>query len=117
MAEITVSAPLLRRYKDNLNAFVGGLKDWCNQARDHLHLHNQPQSVRQAHFELFARTRFSQVITMRQDHERVRSSFMTVKNPWVFYALACVIVSYLLYTIIRRRKGERPGLVDREPEL
>lgn len=29
IAEITISAPLLRRYKDNLNAFVGGLKEWC----------------------------------------------------------------------------------------
>jgi uncharacterized protein (DUF58 family) len=31
IAEITVSAPLLKRYKDNLNAYVGGLKDWCTQ--------------------------------------------------------------------------------------
>ncbi len=31
IAEITVSAPLLKRYKDNLNAFVGGLKQWCTQ--------------------------------------------------------------------------------------
>jgi uncharacterized protein (DUF58 family) len=31
VAEITVSAPLLRRYKDNLNAFVGGLKEWCTR--------------------------------------------------------------------------------------
>lgn len=31
LAEITVSAPLLKRYKDNLNAFVGGLKDWCTK--------------------------------------------------------------------------------------
>src|SRR5262249_53930783 len=31
IAEITISAPLLKRYKDNLNAFVGGLKDWCTQ--------------------------------------------------------------------------------------
>jgi uncharacterized protein (DUF58 family) len=30
-AEITVSAPLLRRYKANLNAFVGGLKEWCTR--------------------------------------------------------------------------------------
>jgi len=30
-AEITVSAPLLKRYKENLNAFVGGLKDWCTK--------------------------------------------------------------------------------------
>jgi uncharacterized protein (DUF58 family) len=31
VAEITMSAPLLKRYKDNLNAFVGGLKEWCNR--------------------------------------------------------------------------------------
>ena len=30
-AEITISAPLLRRYKATLNAFVGGLKQWCTQ--------------------------------------------------------------------------------------
>jgi uncharacterized protein (DUF58 family) len=30
-AEITISAPLLKRYKDNLNGFVGGLKEWCTQ--------------------------------------------------------------------------------------
>jgi uncharacterized protein (DUF58 family) len=30
-AEITISAPLLKRYKENLNAFVGGLKEWCTQ--------------------------------------------------------------------------------------
>lgn len=28
-AEITMSAPLLKRYKDTLNAFVGGIKEWC----------------------------------------------------------------------------------------
>ena len=31
IAEITISAPLLKRYKDNLNAFVGGLKEWCTK--------------------------------------------------------------------------------------
>jgi uncharacterized protein (DUF58 family) len=31
IAEITVSAPLLRRYKETLNAFVGGLKEWCTK--------------------------------------------------------------------------------------
>jgi uncharacterized protein (DUF58 family) len=31
IAEITISAPLLKRYKDKLNAFVGGLKEWCTQ--------------------------------------------------------------------------------------
>lgn len=30
-AEITISAPLLRRYKQNLNGFVGGLKEWCTK--------------------------------------------------------------------------------------
>ena len=30
-AEISVSAPLVKRYKDNLNAFVGGLKEWCTR--------------------------------------------------------------------------------------
>lgn len=30
-AEITISAPLLKRYKDNLNAFVGGLREWCTK--------------------------------------------------------------------------------------
>src|SRR4051794_23106842 len=29
VAEITISAPLLKRYKDHLNAFVGSLKEWC----------------------------------------------------------------------------------------
>jgi uncharacterized protein (DUF58 family) len=31
VAEITISAPLLKRYKDNLKAFVGGLKEWCTK--------------------------------------------------------------------------------------
>ena len=31
VTEITMSAPLLKRYKDNLNSFVGGLKDWCTK--------------------------------------------------------------------------------------
>lgn len=31
VAEISVSAPLLKRYKQNLNAFVGGLKEWCTK--------------------------------------------------------------------------------------
>jgi hypothetical protein len=29
VAEISMSAPLLQRYKATLNNFVGGLKDWC----------------------------------------------------------------------------------------
>ena len=30
-SEITVSAPLLKRYKENLRGFVGGLKEWCTR--------------------------------------------------------------------------------------
>ena len=30
-AEISVSAPLLKRYKETLNGFVGGLKEWCTK--------------------------------------------------------------------------------------
>jgi hypothetical protein len=26
-----MSAPLLKRYKDNLDTFVGGLKEWCTK--------------------------------------------------------------------------------------
>jgi uncharacterized protein (DUF58 family) len=31
IADITVSAPLLKRYKQNLEAFCGGLRDWCTK--------------------------------------------------------------------------------------
>jgi uncharacterized protein (DUF58 family) len=30
-AEITISAPLLERYKATLNSFVGGMKEWCTK--------------------------------------------------------------------------------------
>jgi hypothetical protein len=40
-----------------------------------------------------------------------------VKDPWIFFGVAGVIVAYLLYMMIRKRKGERPGYRDREPEL
>ncbi|RUL81245.1 DUF58 domain-containing protein [Tautonia sociabilis] len=30
-AEITVSAPLLKRYKETLDAYVGGFRDWCTR--------------------------------------------------------------------------------------
>jgi uncharacterized protein (DUF58 family) len=31
VAEITISAPLLKRYKETLNAFVGGVKEFCSR--------------------------------------------------------------------------------------
>ena len=40
-----------------------------------------------------------------------------VTNPWIFFGVAGALVAYLLYMMIRRRKGERPGSHDREPLL
>jgi hypothetical protein len=42
---------------------------------------------------------------------------MTVTNPYYFFGVAIPIVVYLLYIMIRKRKGERPGSAAREPEL
>lgn len=41
----------------------------------------------------------------------------TIHSPWLFFGLAFAVVGYLLYMMIRKRRGERPGFVDREPEL
>ena len=39
-------------------------------------------------------------------------------NDWrVFLGISALLVAYLLYTMIRKRKGERPGEGDREPIL
>jgi len=40
-----------------------------------------------------------------------------ITEPATFWAAAGLVVGYLLYMMIRRRRGERPGHVDREPEL
>lgn len=40
-----------------------------------------------------------------------------IHNPLIFWLAAGLVVGYLLYMMIRRRKGERPGHIDREPEL
>jgi hypothetical protein len=42
---------------------------------------------------------------------------MIVKDPWVFFGVAGALVAYVLYMMIRRRKGERAGMPEREPEL
>ena len=42
---------------------------------------------------------------------------MTIKNLYIFAGIAALLVSYILYTMIRSRKGERPGSRDRENEL
>lgn len=40
-----------------------------------------------------------------------------VRSGWVYYPAAALFVSYLLYMMIRRRRGERAGTTVREPEL
>jgi hypothetical protein len=40
-----------------------------------------------------------------------------VKNPVIFLGVSGAIIAYLLYMMIRRRKGLRPGEQHREPEL
>ena len=40
-----------------------------------------------------------------------------VTNPWVFFGVGGAVVAYLLYMMIRRRKGERPASRIDEPEL
>jgi hypothetical protein len=41
----------------------------------------------------------------------------TIKDPLIFFGIAGAILAYVLYMMIRRRKGERPGVVSRETEL
>jgi hypothetical protein len=43
--------------------------------------------------------------------------FWQVKNPVIFLGVSGAIIAYLLYMMIRRRKGLRPGEKNREPEL
>ena len=40
-----------------------------------------------------------------------------VKSGWVYYPAAGMLLAYLLYTMIRMRKGERPDAAIQEPEL
>ncbi len=42
---------------------------------------------------------------------------MTIKNLYIFVGCSVVLVSYILYMMIRSRKGDRPGSKDHEPEL
>jgi hypothetical protein len=40
-----------------------------------------------------------------------------ITSPVVFWFVSGLLVGYVLYMMIRRRKGERPGTTTREPEL
>jgi hypothetical protein len=50
------------------------------------------------------------------DLARILSRF-AITNGWIFYSFAAIVVGYLLYIMIRRRRGERPESSAREPEL
>ena len=41
----------------------------------------------------------------------------SITNPWVFYGVGGALVAYLLYTMVRRRKGDRIGVRKGEPDL
>ena len=42
---------------------------------------------------------------------------MDIKNAYIFYAASAVIIGYIVYMMIRRRKGERAETTVREPDL
>ncbi len=50
------------------------------------------------------------------DLAKILSRF-AITQGWIFYTAAGVVVGYLLYMILRRRRGERPNTSTREPEL
>jgi hypothetical protein len=41
----------------------------------------------------------------------------TVTDPRIFFGVAALVVGYVCYMMIRRRKGERPGVSSRDHEL
>lgn len=44
-------------------------------------------------------------------------NFVTINNAYVFYSISGVFFAYILYQMIRKRKGERPGSRESETEL
>ncbi|GIW88416.1 MAG: hypothetical protein KatS3mg108_2740 [Isosphaeraceae bacterium] len=44
-------------------------------------------------------------------------TFLNIESPMVFGVVATLLIGYILYMMIRRRKGLRPGYTDREPEI
>jgi hypothetical protein len=47
----------------------------------------------------------------------VFSNAFEIHNAYLFLVPSSALVAYLLYTMIRKRKGERPGHQGGEPEL
>ena len=44
-------------------------------------------------------------------------NWLIVTNRELFLALSAGLIAYILYMIIRRRRGERPGRKNTEPEI
>jgi hypothetical protein len=42
---------------------------------------------------------------------------MRVTDPWIFFGVAGAVIAYLLYMMLRKRKGERPGFHENESDL
>ncbi|MDX2036367.1 MAG: hypothetical protein SFX72_06925 [Isosphaeraceae bacterium] len=42
---------------------------------------------------------------------------MNINNPYLFLGASALLVGYILYTMIRPRKGLRPGERSNEPEI
>ncbi len=42
---------------------------------------------------------------------------MQIKNAYIFYGVASILFAYILYMMVRRRKGERPGSAEGDSEL
>lgn len=40
-----------------------------------------------------------------------------ITDPFIFFGIACALVAYVLYMMIRRRKGERSPAANREHDL
>ncbi|WP_165230329.1 hypothetical protein [Aquisphaera insulae] len=41
----------------------------------------------------------------------------SVTSPWIFFGVASVVVAYILFMMVARRKGERGGEFGRENDL
>ena len=44
-------------------------------------------------------------------------NWLIIRNRNVFLAISAALISYILYTMIRRRRGLRPGKENSEPEI
>jgi hypothetical protein len=41
----------------------------------------------------------------------------SITDPRIFFGVAALVVGYVCYMMLRKRKGERPGVASRDLEL